>query len=61
MARLRPVDHEEHLTLVEHLDELRSRIIWIMLAVGVAFTLTFWQNHLVLEVFNRPSTGSTTI
>lgn len=57
MARLRPVDHEQHLTLVEHLGELRSRIIWIMLAVGVAFSLTFWQNHLVLEVFNRPLDG----
>lgn len=57
MARLRPVDHEENLTLVEHLDELRSRIIWIAIAVGAAFTLTFWQNHLVLEIFNRPLQG----
>ena len=57
MARLRPVHHEEHLTLVEHLGELRSRIMWIMLAVGVAFTLTFWQNHLVLDIFNRPLDG----
>ena len=57
MARLRPVDHDEHLTVVEHLDELRSRIIWIMLAVGVAFTLTFWQNHLILELLNRPLSG----
>ena len=57
MARLRPVDHEERLTVVDHLDELRSRIIWIMLAVGVAFALTFWQNHLILELFNRPLNG----
>ena len=57
MARLRPVDHEENLTLVEHLGELRSRIIWIAVAIGAAFTLTFWQNHLVLEIFNRPLDG----
>lgn len=57
MPRLRPVDHEQHLTLVEHLDELRSRIIWIAVAVGAAFSLTFWQNHLVLEIFNRPLNG----
>ena len=27
MARIRPVSHEDRLTLVEHLDELRTRII----------------------------------
>ena len=54
MARLRPLGHEDQVTLVEHLDELRTRIKWMLLAAGAAFMLTFWQNHLVLEIVNRP-------
>ena len=37
MARLRPVDFEDRLTLVEHLDELRTRIIISISALVVAF------------------------
>jgi sec-independent protein translocase protein TatC len=57
MGRARRIDHDERLTLVEHLDELRTRILRALLALGAAFVLTFWQNHLVLEVFNRPLRG----
>jgi Tat protein translocase TatC len=54
VARARRITHEERLTLVEHLDELRTRLIRALVALVAAFALTFWQNHLVLEVFNRP-------
>jgi sec-independent protein translocase protein TatC len=54
VRRLRPISHEERLTVVDHLDELRARIIVALLALGAAFALTTWQNHLVLEVVNRP-------
>jgi sec-independent protein translocase protein TatC len=54
MARLRPVDFEDRLTLVEHLDELRTRIIISLVALGVAFGLCFWQNELLLEIANEP-------
>ena len=57
MGRARRIDHDERLTLVEHLDELRTRLIRALLALGAAFVLTFWQNHLVLQVFNRPLRG----
>ena len=57
MARARRIAHDEQLTLVEHLDELRTRLIRALMALGAAFALTFWQNHLVLEVFNRPLRG----
>jgi sec-independent protein translocase protein TatC len=40
--------------VVAHLDELRARIVVALVALGVAFALTTWQNHLVLEVLNRP-------
>jgi sec-independent protein translocase protein TatC len=54
MARIKPVRHEDRLTLVEHLDELRMRLIVSGVAVAVAFGLCFWQNHLILDVLNQP-------
>jgi sec-independent protein translocase protein TatC len=51
---VRPVDFEDRLTLVEHLDELRSRIIVSLVVFGVALTLCFWQNHALLEIANGP-------
>ena len=57
MGSAKRIEHDERLTLVEHLDELRTRLIRALLAFGAAFVLTFWQNHLVLEIFNRPLRG----
>src|SRR5215208_2683902 len=54
MARLRPVDFEDRLTLVEHLDELRTRIVISLAAFGVAFALCFWQNSRLLDIANGP-------
>ena len=52
--RVRPVSHEDQLTLVEHLDELRSRLLVCLAAFGVALALCFWQNHLLLEIAGGP-------
>jgi sec-independent protein translocase protein TatC len=52
--RLRPISHEDRLSIIEHLDELRTRIILSLVAFGIAFALTSWQNHLVLEIVNDP-------
>jgi sec-independent protein translocase protein TatC len=52
--RVRAVSHEDRLTLVEHLDELRSRLFVCLLAFGVALALCFWQNNLLLEIANGP-------
>lgn len=52
--RVRAVSHEDRLTLVEHLDELRSRIVVCLIVFGVALALCFWQNHLLLEIANGP-------
>jgi sec-independent protein translocase protein TatC len=52
--RVRAVSHEDRLTLVEHLDELRSRLLVCLAALGVALALCFWQNHLLLEIAQGP-------
>ena len=57
MARVRPVDFDDRLTLVEHLDELRTRIIISLVAFGVAFGLCFWQDDLMLEIANSALPG----
>ena len=54
MARMTPVSFDERLTLVEHLDELRGRLIVSGAVLGVALVLCFWQNHLLLEIANGP-------
>jgi sec-independent protein translocase protein TatC len=54
LPALRPVGHEERLSLVEHLDELRSRIILSIMAFVVAFGLCYWQSDRVLDIVNRP-------
>jgi sec-independent protein translocase protein TatC len=51
---IRPVGHEDHLSLVEHLDELRTRLIICLVAIGVAFAFCFWQNHELLHLIGNP-------
>ena len=54
MARIKPVSHEDRLTLIEHLDELRTRIIVCLLAFAVGFGLCFWQDEEVFDILNSP-------
>ena len=55
MARvLRPIGHEERLSLVDHLDELRTRLILCSAALAVAFAVCLWQNHELLHIINKP-------
>jgi sec-independent protein translocase protein TatC len=56
--RVKPVDHEDRLTLVEHLDELRFRLVVSGSAFAVALALCFWQNHLLLEIAGGPLPGA---
>ena len=57
MARMRPIEHEDECSLVEHLGELRTRIIIALAAFGVALGLCFWQNHPILRLMNAPLGG----
>jgi sec-independent protein translocase protein TatC len=59
---LRPIGHEDRLSIVDHLDELRSRLIVCGIAVAIAFAFCFWQNQVLLKALNRalPATPNTT-
>ncbi len=57
MSKIRPVSHEDRLTLVEHLDELRTRLIISVATFAVAFAVCLWQNHLILDLLNEPLPG----
>lgn len=57
MARLKPAGHDEELAVVDHLDELRSRIIVCATVLVVAIGFAFWQNHFLLEIANAPLPG----
>jgi sec-independent protein translocase protein TatC len=50
---LRPIGHEDRLSIVDHLDELRSRLIVCLAVLLVAFGICFWQNHTLLNLLNR--------
>ncbi len=57
MARLKSASFDDRLTLVEHLDELRNRIIASGIILVIAVALCFWQNGLLLEIANEPLPG----
>jgi sec-independent protein translocase protein TatC len=50
---LRPIGHEDRLSIIEHLDELRSRLFICLGVFIVAFGICFWQNQALLHVLNR--------
>jgi sec-independent protein translocase protein TatC len=54
VARLRRASFDDRLTLVEHLDELRTRIVLSVGVLVVAIGVCFWQNDLLLEIANEP-------
>ena len=51
---LRPIRPDDRLSLVEHLDELRKRLIICVVAFVGCFALCLWQGDLILDVVNRP-------
>jgi sec-independent protein translocase protein TatC len=54
MRRVRSLAYEDEVSLVEHLDELRARVVVSLTAFGVALALCFWQNELLIELANAP-------
>ncbi|MCW3018771.1 MAG: Sec-independent protein translocase, TatC subunit [Solirubrobacterales bacterium] len=48
------IGHEDRLSVVDHLEELRSRLIVSLAVVAVAFGLCFWQNHALLKIIDKP-------
>jgi sec-independent protein translocase protein TatC len=48
------IGHEDRLSFVEHLEELRSRLIISLAALAIAFGVCMWQNHALLNFINKP-------
>jgi sec-independent protein translocase protein TatC len=51
---IRTVGNEERLSVVDHLEELRTRLIVSAAALAVVFGVCLWQNNALLEFINRP-------
>jgi sec-independent protein translocase protein TatC len=51
---IRPIGHEDRLSLVDHLDELRTRLMISAAVLAVAFGFCLWQNHELLHILNKP-------
>jgi sec-independent protein translocase protein TatC len=56
---IRAIGHEDRLSLVDHLDELRTRLIVSAVALAVAFGFCLWQNHALLHLINAPLSKQT--
>jgi sec-independent protein translocase protein TatC len=50
----RRLEHGEEATLVEHLGELRTRIVWCLLALAVTFAVAYVFHGTLLTWLNRP-------
>jgi sec-independent protein translocase protein TatC len=48
------VRYEDRPSVVEHLHELRTRMIISLAAIALAFGVTMWQNHRLLHIINAP-------
>jgi sec-independent protein translocase protein TatC len=56
---IRTIGHEDRLNLVDHLDELRARLIVSAVALAIAFGFCLWQNHTLLSIINEPLQSQT--
>lgn len=54
MPAVRPIGHEERISIVDHLDELRSRLIVTIVVLAGCFAFCYWQNHEILKIVNQP-------
>jgi sec-independent protein translocase protein TatC len=54
LPRIKRIEFDERAELVDHLGELRSRIIASLFAFGAALALCFWQNNLLLDILQGP-------
>jgi len=54
LGKLKPVRHDDQMSLVDHLDELRTRLVWAIVALVVAFLACFWQSSHILDIASAP-------
>ena len=43
------------MSLLEHLEELRSRLMWVIGALGVAFFVAWWQKEAIFGFLAKPA------
>src|SRR5580704_14532496 len=48
------IGHEDRVSVVDHLEELRARLIVCLAVVAVAFGFCYWQNNALLNIVNAP-------
>jgi sec-independent protein translocase protein TatC len=53
----RRLDFGDRVTLTEHLDELRARLIVALAALAIAFGFAYGFRHQILEALNKPLDG----
>jgi sec-independent protein translocase protein TatC len=53
-SAIRTIGHEDRLSLVDHLEELRTRLIISGVVLVVAFGFCLWQNHALLRIIDKP-------
>jgi sec-independent protein translocase protein TatC len=58
-TRLKPIAHDDRLSIVEHLDELRTRIIICVATFLVVGGVCLWQDDAILDTINRPLAKTT--
>jgi sec-independent protein translocase protein TatC len=54
VSAIKAIGHEDRLSLVEHLEELRTRLVVCVAALVVCFSICYWQNDALLDVVNGP-------
>jgi sec-independent protein translocase protein TatC len=54
MARIRRVRPDDELTLVEHLDELRTRLIVSLTVLAIAVSVCYYENHRIYHLLKEP-------
>jgi sec-independent protein translocase protein TatC len=59
VARARRVRPDEQLTLVEHLDELRSRVIVVLAVLTVGIAVCFYKSEAILNFLAAPLPSNT--
>jgi sec-independent protein translocase protein TatC len=52
LAKVRRLDHGEEATLVEHLTELRDRLIACVVLLTLVFAVAFWRYHDLFHILN---------
>ena len=53
-VRLRRLSHDEEVSVVDHLDELRNRLIVSLGCLGVGFAVAFWRHQDLIRLLLRP-------